>query len=120
MKALILFSLIFLLPPAAVGAERDYQELWCTQNHGQMEYVLPDATRVDCLTKTHAVEMDFGKKWAEAIGQSLYYASCTGKRAGVVLIMNKEKDIRFLRRLNEAITYAKLPIDVWVMDDSKP
>ncbi len=120
MKALILYFLIFLLPAIVIGAERDYQKLWCIQNHGQMEYRLPDATRVDCLTETHAVEMDFGHKWAEAIGQSLYYASCTGKRAGVVLIMNKEKDDRFLRRLNEAITYAKLPIDVWIMDEANP
>lgn len=120
MKALFLSFLVIFLPSLVCAAEKDYQELWCNQNKGQMEYRLPDATRVDCLTETHAVEMDFGKKWAEAIGQSLYYAACTGKRAGVVLIMNKEKDNRFLRRLNEAITYAQLPIDVWVMDDAKP
>ncbi|SDL46565.1 hypothetical protein SAMN05660337_3000 [Maridesulfovibrio ferrireducens] len=120
MKTLVLSVLILFMPSIAGGAERDYQVLWCDQNHGKTEYRLPDATRVDCLTETHAVEMDFGRKWAEAIGQSLYYASCTGKRAGVVLIMNKKKDARYLRRLNEAISYAKLPIDVWVMDTVLP
>jgi hypothetical protein len=42
--------------------------------------VLPDGTRCDCLTDTHAIEFDFGNKWAEAIGQSAYYALQTGKK----------------------------------------
>ncbi len=116
MKACMALIILLSISVPSLGAERDYQDLWCNQNHGEVEFRLPDATRVDCLTETHAVEMDFGRKWAEAIGQSLYYASCTGKRAGVVLIVDKDKDGRYLRRLNEAITYAKLPIDVWVMD----
>jgi hypothetical protein len=49
-----------------------------------MEYVLPDKTRCDCLTPTHAVEVDFGPKWHEAIGQSLYNLQ-TGKKVGIVL-----------------------------------
>ncbi|WP_084154111.1 hypothetical protein [Maridesulfovibrio frigidus] len=116
MKVCIMLLAILSISYPAFGSERDYQDLWCNQNHGEVEFRLPDATRVDCLTDTHAVEMDFGRKWAEAIGQSLYYASCTGKRAGVVLIVDKSKEGRYLRRLNEAITYAKLPIDVWIMD----
>ena len=35
--------------------------------------VLPDGTRCDCLTDTHAIEFDFGSNWAEAIGQSAHY-----------------------------------------------
>ena len=40
-----------------------------------MEVVMKDGTRCDILTSTHAIEVDFAKKWAEAIGQSLNYAS---------------------------------------------
>jgi len=36
--------------------------------HQNKEDRLPDKTRIDCLTTTHAVEHDFGSKWAEAIG----------------------------------------------------
>ena len=42
-----------------------------------------DGTRCDILTDTHAIEVDFADKWAEAIGQSLKYATQTGKKAGM-------------------------------------
>jgi hypothetical protein len=38
-------------------------------HRGQVEVVLPDGTRCDCLTETHAIEFDFGRGWGEAIGQ---------------------------------------------------
>lgn len=75
--------------------------------------VLPDRTRCDCLTSTYAVEFDFGNKWAEAIGQALHYAIQTGKKAGIVLILEKEKDRKYWIRLNTIIQYYDLPIDTW-------
>ena len=74
---------------------------------------MPDRTRCDCLTQTHAIEFDFGSKWAEAIGQSLYYSLQTGKRAGIVLILEKSKDYRYWMRLNTTIEHFDLPIDTW-------
>jgi hypothetical protein len=38
--------------------ESDYVEYYCQQWHGQIEYRLPDRTRVDCLTETQAIEFD--------------------------------------------------------------
>jgi len=46
----------------------------------------------------YAVEVEYAHKWAEAIGQSLYYSRMTGKKPGVVLIMREEGDQRFARR----------------------
>ena len=43
------------------------------------------------MTDTHAVEFDFANKWAESIGQALHYQLMTGKRAKVVLILEKPK-----------------------------
>ena len=57
--------------------ERWYQEQGCT---GVTEYRLPDRTRVDCLLEDYAVEYDFGRKWAEAIGQSLHYGRMSATR----------------------------------------
>ena len=51
---------------------------------------MPDGTRCDILTDTHAIEVDFADKWAEAIGQSLNYAMQTGKKAGIVLVLKDE------------------------------
>ncbi|MET4686265.1 hypothetical protein [Sinorhizobium fredii] len=36
------------------------------------EFPNPDGTRTDCISDTHAIEVDFSKKWAEAIGQALH------------------------------------------------
>ena len=48
---------------------------------------MPDGTRCDILIDTHAIEVDFADKWAEAVGQSLNYAIQTGKKAGIVLVL---------------------------------
>jgi hypothetical protein len=40
--------------------EKWYQERWCREHGGQVEVVLPDQTRRDCVTETHAIEFDFG------------------------------------------------------------
>jgi len=97
-------------------SEKYYQVAWCKDAKGQIEVVLPDKTRCDCLTATHAIEFDFGSKWAESIGQSLYYGLQTGKRPGVVLILKKQKDFKYWLRLNSTIQHYKLPIDTWKIE----
>ena len=78
--------------------ERYYQNIWCKQNNGITEYILPDKTRVDCLTKEYAVEFDFAQKWAESVGQSLYYAKMTDKKPAIVLIMESDSDKKYYNR----------------------
>ena len=56
-------------------------------------------TRVDCLTKDYAIEFDFANKWAESVGQSLYYAHMTKKKPAVVLIMSKLTDMKYVKRV---------------------
>ena len=90
--------------------EKWYQDRWC-QGKGQTEYTLPDKTRCDCLTATHAVEVDFAAKWYEALGQSLYYSLQTGKRAGILLILETERDRKYWTRLNSTIQHFDLPIN---------
>src|SRR5574344_654377 len=98
-KFLIIFILIFSITPCfAKNPEKYYQTLWCNANNGKAEVILSDKTRVDCVTNDYAIEFDFAKKWAESIGQALYYGEKTGKQAGVVLIMSRN-DKRYLNRL---------------------
>lgn len=54
--------------------------------------------RVDCLTDEYAIEVDFAKKWAEAIGQSLYYAQITGKKPAIGFIVENGDD-RYIKRV---------------------
>ena len=116
-KLVLLLTMLFTLSPSLAGAfdygytsngykyvkhkhhESSYQRAWCSMHNGVEEYENSDKTRVDCLTDTHAVEFDFANKWAESIGQALHYQRMTGKRAKVVLILEKPKKqmIYFLR-----------------------
>ena len=98
---------------AHVHKEKEYQNKWCARVGGVTEYRLEDGTRVDCLTETHAIEFDFAPKWAESIGQALYYARMTGKGPGVVLIMENDGDGRYLERLNTVAV--ELNIKVWTI-----
>jgi hypothetical protein len=79
--------------------EAFYVNEWCRADFGQQEYVLWDKTRVDCLTKDYAIEFDFAKKWAESVGQSLYYSKMTGKKPAVVLILTDLKDYKYVKRV---------------------
>ena len=95
--------------------EADYQRLWCNKEGGKVEYRLKDKTRVDCLTDEYAIEFDYGKKWAEAIGQALYYATQTGHKPGVVLIVGK-RGKKYTKRLEIVNKVYGLGIKVWFMD----
>ncbi len=95
--------------------ERYYQVKICEELSGQVEYVLFDKTRVDCLTNDYAIEVDWAKKWAEGIGQSLYYAAVTGKKPAVGLIVSSDKkDQRHLKRLK--VVADELNIKIIVID----
>jgi hypothetical protein len=64
----------------------------------QVEVRLPDGTRVDLLTDEEAIEVDWAKKWAEAIGQALYYADATKRRPAVILLLTAPTDQRYVDR----------------------
>lgn len=118
-KSILLLLGIFVLSSLQANAaheylEKEYQNKWCTENKGQQEFVLDDDTRVDCLLTKYAIEFDFATKWAESIGQSLYYAKKTDKKAGVVLILeNPTEDQKYLNRLN--LVAKKHKIKIWTM-----
>ena len=120
-KPLILFSICLIILIGYIANARSrlpesyYQKIWCDERNGITEFVLPDKARCDCLTDEYAVEFDFAKKWAEAIGQSLYYASQTGKKPGIVLIMDGEKDEKYLKRIMAVVEFYDLPIKVLSM-----
>jgi len=92
--------------------EKYYQTKFCNELNGVMEYRLSDKTRVDCLTDQYAIEVDWAKKWAEAIGQTLYYAHYTEKKAAIALII-KPKDQRFVDRAR--ILSEKFDIKIFII-----
>ena len=103
----LLCSCLFGLP------EKHYQDEFAAKVGGQTEVTAGDGTRCDILTDTHAIEVDFARKWGEAIGQSLNYGFQFDRKAGIVLILEKPSDRRHLIRINSIIRHYELPIDVW-------
>lgn len=130
-KLVLLLTMLFTLSPSLAGAfdyayasngfkyvvhrhsESSYQHAWCSMHHGIEEFENKDKTRVDCLTATHAVEFDFANKWAESIGQALHYQKMTGKRAKVVLILEKPKNKWFITK--ELLNLASFITLTWNM-----
>lgn len=99
---------------AHIYLEKDYQYAWSRRNNGMVEYVLPDSTRVDCVTRDYAIEFDFAKKWEESIGQALYYGLVLHKKPGVVLILEHPlSDQKYLVRLNAVAK--QYGITVWTI-----
>ena len=74
--------------------EDEYNRAWCLTKGGKAEAPVEYQgvrARVDCLTETHAWEMDFTAKMTECIGQAFQYAEMTGKAPGCVLIIESMK-----------------------------
>lgn len=113
MKYLWLSLLITISANAEKWHENDYVNNHCK---GEIEHRLKDKTRVDCLTNTHAIEYDFSHKWAESLGQAIFYSAMTGKKAGIVLIIDSGDKGRYLKRLNKAIKAQCLTVDVWTVE----
>lgn len=84
-------KILLALPLLLLGqTEREVQENQLLPVYGgEQEVRLWDGSRVDIATDSVAWEVDWADKslkWAEAVGQSLYYAAVTGKKPGIILI----------------------------------
>ena len=115
---LILAFTMVILPVNALENEDYYNRQFCSEVSGQAEYRLPDRSRVDCLTDTHAYEADWadGLKVYESIGQSLYYAAETGKKPGILLLVRKKNSDKHIRKVKRVIENWSLPIKLVIQD----
>ena len=116
MKVMILLSLFSL---NAFALEADYQATWCKANNGIWKgpsvtirdpYTGKVEGYIDCLTQSHAFEVDFDTKWQESLTQALWYAMNTGKRAGILLIVSPNGTGE--KKLRDTIKHYGLPVDV--------
>ena len=113
LACIALFSLCLLsCVPSASETEARYARKVQETHGGELKVRLSDGTRVDLLTETHAFKVEKSHDWKEAVGQSLHYASLTGKKAGIILVMEKRTAHRHLEDLEALIALYELPIDV--------
>ena len=94
--------------------ERDWQLMLAPKYNAEVEVRLWDRTRVDLVNGEYAIEIDFAHKWAEAIGQALWYAELTSKKPGIILIVKTtlEDEARYVYRCQAVC--AKHGIKLWV------
>lgn len=58
-----------------------------------------DGTRCDLLNDEYAIEVDWAPKWAEAIGQALYYGITLDRKPAILLVLkNGIKDRKYAHR----------------------
>ncbi len=76
-------SYVFDLP--SNSKESLWRDALAERLHGQIE-VGVEGGRIDVLTDTLAIEVDFQHKWHEGLGQALHYADASGKQGTVALI----------------------------------
>lgn len=83
-----------------------------------VERRLWDKTRVDILTDSLAIEVDWVQKWPEAIGQSCWYAINTSRQPGICLLVEDfTKQARFIYRAQVVIE--RYNIILWLVDTTK-
>ncbi|MGD9016489.1 MAG: hypothetical protein PVH30_03825 [Desulfobacterales bacterium] len=114
-RYILLASLLMMASVDADTSEgtASLQNDWCREQAGIAGVTVYKNIRCECLTDTHAVKFNEASRWAEAIGDALYYSAVTGRKAGIVLIMNADSDRRYRHRLDDAINGNGLAIDVW-------
>ena len=109
---------LFVLASSSTDAqnERAYQQALCSG--WTIEQSLSDTTRVDCISSTHAKEVDFSDKWAEGIGQALYYSTQTGLEPGLILVCRRQPDTcqGHLDRALAVVGEYGLPLTVWICE----
>jgi len=93
MLKIIPIVLLFILSVDSYAKknEKYYQTIHCNNLNGEIEYILEDKTRIDCLTENNAIEHDWAKKWAECVGQALYYGAKKEKIPTCALIGTKKE-----------------------------
>lgn len=116
MYALMTALIISILPATS---ELDEARRLAPKYDAKVEVRLWDNTRVDLLSDTYAIEVDWAadSKWAEAIGQALYYAELTHRKPAVLLLKRKDTD-RFVYRAQTVCARLGIPCFVEPVSES--
>ena len=108
-KILLVFTAILL-----IGAEYPTETEWQNDPTNWSRYVesiddvevrLSDGSRVDYLGPRDAIEIDWARKWAEGIGQAVFYAEMTDRRATLILLVRDwDRELKYVNRCLLAAT----------------
>lgn len=111
---LLLFLGLFVVKVSAQH-ESDYIRALASHLGGETEVVVTSG-RVDIVTDHYAIEVERANKWKNSIGQALWYGLQMNRSAGVILIMEDNRDFKYVQQLQSALDHGGLgsTIRVWV------
>lgn len=94
-------------------SERFYQERFCAGLDLKIRLGLQ--RRADCISSTHAIEVDWHDKWKEAIGQALAYSAETGLRLGIILVCRSDQAYCLSSSLfvRQTLSYHRVAATLW-------
>ena len=102
---------------AADKREAYWQRQYCAGM--EIEKKLITGGRIDCFNDEFAIEVDWANKWAEAVGQSLYYAGATDRKPAIILLCTESEGPveglcrSYVYRLEHALAFVNTHVDVW-------
>ncbi len=113
-----LTAIVFLLAASVYADERSECMRLAPRYNAECEVTLFDGSRVDLLNDEYAIEVDWARKWPEAVGQALWYSILTHKRPAVLLLTrDRRADLRFLLRATAVCERSGIRLFVEVADD---
>ena len=102
-----------LARPTMTDNERAWSEWLAQELSAKAEYRTEDGSRVDVLTDTHAIEVEWIKKQSGAHGQALLYAAATNRKPAIVLLKRgKPNEDKYFLRCVSAALLASIPVFV--------
>jgi len=123
MKLPIKVIVLILFAPvlATAATEDDYNRAWCAKQNGSLipkvNYEVPiRAGRIDCLTKTHAIEMDYAKNFKYCYGQATWYEQETGKMGACAFIVTDvNRDMKYIEYFKEMLHRDKKYMEIYII-----
>ena len=114
---LSLITALLLLPMLArAHPEKEHANALCS-GFDKIEFRNSDGTRTDCLNAQHAVEVDYTQKWAEGLGQALFYAHLHGREPGIILVCHPDRQLKtcdtHVERAMATLSAYALAAQVW-------
>lgn len=116
---IIILAVLILAPALTSAAKRPisyYKNKWCQRMSGKTDVIYHKVV-LDCATNDYIFIFEYSYRWRNAIGKALYYSLETGKRPGVVLIIEKPREQFYFKLMKNLISYFSLPIDYFQIGD---
>lgn len=114
---LSLFAVLLASTQSFAKDEKAMQKRYCAGM--DKEYRVTSGGRGDCLSAEYAIEVDYADMWAQAVGQSLYYAQQTGRKPGIILLCESSATEveglcrSYVYRLSYALQLVRANVKVW-------